>query len=76
MRDESLIVIHAFGSQAEAEMARGALQAAGIAAMIPADAAGGMQPPLAWATGGFKLLVREEDTADALDVLNLPDEEE
>jgi hypothetical protein len=29
-------------------------------AMIQTDAAGGMRPHLAWASGGLKVLVREE----------------
>jgi hypothetical protein len=37
--------------------------------MIQADAAGGMRPHLAWVSGGFKVLVRDEDAADARDVL-------
>jgi hypothetical protein len=50
-------------------MAKGALEAAGIPAMIQADAAGGMRPHIAWASGGFKVLVREEDAEAARDVL-------
>ena len=48
---------------------RRALGSAGIDAMIQADAAGGMRPHLAWASGGFKVLVREEDAAASRDVL-------
>jgi len=69
MRDAILVVVHAFGSGPEADLARGALEAAGIDAMIQADSAGGMRPHLAWASGGFKVLVREEDAATARDVL-------
>lgn len=53
-------------------MAKSALEAAGIDSMIQADAAGGMRPHLAWAGGGFKVLVREEDTTAAHDVLEPP----
>ncbi len=55
-------------------MAKSALEAAGIDAMIQADAVGGMRPHVAWASGGYKLLVREEDAADASEVLALGDE--
>ena len=34
-------------------MAKGALESAGIDAMIQADTAGGMRPHLAWAGSGF-----------------------
>ena len=69
MGDANLVVVHSFGSGPEAEMAKGTLEAAGIDAMIQADSAGGMRPHLAWASGGSKLLVREEDAAAAHDVL-------
>jgi hypothetical protein len=69
MRDANLVVVHAFGSGPEAEMAKSALEAAGIDAMIQADSAGGMRPHLAWASGGFKVLVREQDAAAAREVL-------
>jgi len=55
-------------------MAKSALEAAGIDVMIQADTAGGMSPHLAWASGGFKVLVREEDAGAARDVLGPPDE--
>lgn len=38
--------------------------------MIQSDRAGGMRDHLAWSGLGFKVLVREEDVADARDVLN------
>jgi hypothetical protein len=69
MHDANLVVVHAFGSESEADLAKSALNAAGIDAMIQADSAGGMRPHLAWASGGFKLLVREEDEPEARDVL-------
>jgi hypothetical protein len=69
MRDPDLIVIETFTSQHEADLAKNALEAAGIDAMIKADTAGGMRPHLAWSSGGFQLVVREEDAAAAGDVL-------
>jgi len=53
-------------------MPSGALESAGIDSMIEADSAGGMRPHLAWASGGFKLLVREEDLDSARQVLDTP----
>ena len=70
----NLVVIHAFGSGPEADVAKSALEAAGIDAIIQADAAGDMRPHLAWASGGFKLLVREEDAEAARNVLEPTDE--
>jgi len=72
MADGELIVVHTFASQPEAELARTALTAAGIESMIQADSIGGMRPHVAWASGGFKVLVREEDEAEARDILDLP----
>jgi len=69
MHDANLVVAHAFGSAMEADLAKGALESAGIDAMIQADSAGGMRPHLAWASGGFKVLVREEDAAAARELL-------
>ncbi len=76
MRDANLVVVHTFGSGPEADMAKSALEAAGIDSMIQADTAGGMRPHLAWAGRGFKLLVREEDAPAACDVLEPPAEDE
>jgi hypothetical protein len=69
MSDANLVVVRAFGTRPEAEMAKGALESAGIDAMVQADSAGGMRPHLAWASGGFKVLVREEDAVEAREVL-------
>ena len=67
--DANLVVIETFGNEMEADIAKGALEAAGIDAMIEADSAGGMRPHLAWAGSGYKILVREEDAASARAVL-------
>ncbi len=68
----NLVVVHECGSEIEAELAKGALQAAGIDAMIQGDTAGRQRDHLAWSGAGFKLLVREEDAADAREVLEAP----
>jgi hypothetical protein len=72
MSDTDLIVVHSFFSQAEADMAKSALDAAGIEAMVQADSGGGMRPALAWSGVGFRVLVRAEDAQAAREVLDLP----
>lgn len=69
MPDANLIVILEAGSQAEAEIARGALESAGIPALIQADTAGGMRQHLAWSGSGFKILVREDDAEAARQIV-------
>ncbi len=76
MPDGPLVVVYAFATGPEADMAKSALEAAGIECMIRADSAGGVTPHLAWSTGGYKLLVHEEDEDTAREVLQLPDEDE
>ena len=70
----NLVIAHTFATELEAEMARGALEAAGIAAIIQADTAGGMRTHIAWSGSGFRILVREEDASAAHDVLEPPPE--
>lgn len=65
--DKGLVVVRDFLNKAEAELAQGALQAAGIHSMIGADDAGGEEPGL-W-MGGIKLLVRAEDAKLAGEIL-------
>jgi len=69
MQDIKLIVVQTYGSRPEADLAKGALEDAGIRAMIQADTAGGMREHLAWSGAGFRVLVREEDATVARDVL-------
>ncbi|HYL46348.1 MAG TPA: hypothetical protein VEU52_04935 [Candidatus Limnocylindrales bacterium] len=76
MKYAKLVVVQALGSRPEAELAKCALEASGIDAMIQADAAGGMREHLAWASGGFKVLVRQEDAEAARDVLKPSDQNE
>jgi hypothetical protein len=74
MDHSKLVVAQAFGTQAEADLAKSMLESAGIDAMIQADRAGGMRDHLAWSGFGFKVLVREEDAATAREVLQPSDE--
>ena len=75
MPDAKLVEVGRFNSQIEAEIAKGALETAEIDSMIQSDTAGGMRPHLAWSGGGFRLLVREEDLADARALLDSQVEE-
>ena len=63
------MVVQTYGSRPEADLAKGALEDAGILAMVQADTAGGMREHLAWSGAGFKVVVREEDVTAARDVL-------
>lgn len=76
MDHSKLVIVDAFGSQVEADLAKSMLESAGINALLQADAAGGMDPPLAWGGFGFKVLVREEDAASARELLQPPPEGE
>jgi len=70
MGSSELISIGTFRSLADAEVAQGVLEAAGIESMIRTDDAGGMYP----AIGGAEVLVRVEDRDGAHDALE-PDQE-
>ena len=67
MSHDDPIVIRTFLNKIEAEVACGALAAAGIDAMIRADDAGGLRPGL-W-MAGVELLVRLEDAEEAAAIL-------
>jgi len=63
------VVVKSCGNRLEAELAKGALEAAGIHSMIQADSVGGMREHLAWSGAGFRILVREEDASAAREAL-------
>ena len=69
MDDAKLVVVKSFGTRAEAQLAKGALEAAGIPAMTQADTVGGMREHIAWSGAGFQVWVREEDADEARDML-------
>ncbi len=69
VQDAKLIVVESCGSRPEAELVKGALEEAGIPAIIQGDTAGGMREHLAWSGAGFKILVREDDVTAARDFL-------
>jgi hypothetical protein len=62
-----MVVIRTFLNQMDAELAKSALEAAGITSVIRADDCGGVRPHL-W-MGGIELLVDEMDQAQAEEVL-------
>jgi F420-dependent methylenetetrahydromethanopterin dehydrogenase len=69
MEQIRIVVVQTYGSRPEADLAKGALEDAGIPAMVQADTAGGMREHLAWSGAGFKVFVREDDVTAARDVL-------
>ena len=72
MDEAKLVIVQDFSKEPEAEIARSALEAAGIDAMIQSDTAGHMRTHIAWSGAGFRILVREEDAAAALEILKTP----
>jgi hypothetical protein len=66
--DSELVVVRTFLSRIEADLAKSALEAAGIDALVQADDAGGTRPGL-W-MGGIAILVRADDRDAALEVLS------
>jgi hypothetical protein len=67
--NDDLILLRTFINNIDAELAKGALEAAGIDSMIRADDCGGTRPHL-W-MGGVGLLVRREDAERAEEVLTI-----
>jgi len=65
MKSSDLVRVSTFPSIADARIAQGILDEAGIESMIRSDNAGGMYPALA----GADLLVRAEDLPRAAEVL-------
>jgi Putative prokaryotic signal transducing protein len=76
MSQSDLVVVQSYGTEGEAEVAKGVLESSGIDAMIQADTAGRMREHLAWSGLGHRVLVREEDAAAARSLLALPQSED
>jgi Putative prokaryotic signal transducing protein len=66
MEPSDLIVVSTFPSPAEAQIAKGVLDDAGIECLIRADNAGGMLP----ASGGVDVMVRADDVQKANEALH------
>jgi hypothetical protein len=64
IQDMGLVTIRTFLDVFEAEVARGALEAAGIEAVVRSDDAGGLHPGM-WTARGVRLIVRQEDAEAA-----------
>ena len=62
-----MVQIGAYRTRSDAELAQGALAAAGISSVVAADDAGGAYP--FDLTGGVRLLVDEADVDDATAIL-------
>ena len=71
MAEDNLVAVRTFSNHIEADLAKGALDAAGIESAISADDAGGTRPHL-WVGAGVRLLVRLEDAERAAEVLETP----
>ena len=72
MSQDDLVVVQSYATEGEAAVAKGVLESSGIAAMIQADTAGRMREHLAWSGLGHRVLVREEDAAEARSLLASP----
>jgi hypothetical protein len=66
--DTTLVAVRTFLNDFDAQIAKSALDAAGIDSMIRSDDCGGTRPHL-W-VGGIALLVRQEDADEAGAILN------
>jgi hypothetical protein len=76
MSQSTLVVVQSYATECEAQVAKGVLESSGIDAMIQADTAGRMREHLAWSGLGHRVLVREEDAAEARRLLALPQNDE
>ena len=76
MSQGDLVVVQSYGTEGEAEVAKGVLESSGIDAMIQADTAGRMREHLAWSGLGHRVLVRKEDAVAARSLLALPQNDE
>jgi hypothetical protein len=68
MDNAKLVAVGNYPNKIDAELAEGALKAAGIEAVVSADDAGGLQPGL-WVGEGVRVLVRAEDVERAREIL-------
>ena len=69
MPQTDLTVVRTFSNRQEAELARGALHAAGIESILRADEAGGLQPAMSF-SNGVALIVHAEDADAATELLD------
>jgi hypothetical protein len=69
MPSNELVVLRTFTNHVDADLARSALEAAGIESMVRADDAGGMRPSF-WVGTGVQIMVRADDAKWAAEVLS------
>ena len=69
--EKDLVAIRTFTNGFDAEVARTALEAAEIDAVVRSDDAGGLHPGM-WTASGVRLLVRAEDSQRAEEILSSP----
>ena len=67
---DDFVVVRTFSYRQEADLAHGALHAAGIESMIRSDDGGGLRPGLAFANG-VDLIVRAEDADAAAEIIGV-----
>ena len=68
MTERELVVVRTFSNKFEADVAKSALDGAGIESMVRTDASGNVQPGM-WMSNGVDLIVRAEDAAAARDII-------
>jgi Putative prokaryotic signal transducing protein len=66
---DDFIVVRTFSYRQEAELAQGALHAAGIESMLRSDDAGGLRPGMAF-SNGVELIVRADDADEAREIID------
>jgi hypothetical protein len=71
MAEDELVAVRTFINHIDADLAKGALEAAGFDSAISADDAGGTRPHL-WVGAGVRLLVRQADVERAVEILETP----
>ena len=69
MDEHTLTIVRTFSNRQEAELALGAIRAAGIEAILRTDDAGGLRPALSW-SNGVELVVRDDDAEEAAEILD------
>lgn len=68
--EAELVVVRTFGDRIEAEMARSALEAAGIRSMVRGDDCAGLRPHMNLGNG-IELIIRAIDRSQALEILGV-----
>ena len=68
---KDLVAVRTYGNRFEAEIAKSALEAADIPALIRTDDAGGLRPGL-WVGNRVVLVVNAQDFDQAIEILDTP----